>query len=84
MFPKTDSGRAVLILVAILLLPCACSVKEGRTPCPCYLDVVFPKDWDGGAVGISLWRDVEVCRVAVDPADFPEGWTKPVKKGMVR
>ena len=82
-FPKTDSGRAVLILAAILLLPCACSVKEDRTPCPCYLDVVFPKDWDGGAVGISLWRDVEVCRVAVDPADFPEGWTKPVKKGMV-
>ena len=82
-FPKTVSGRAVLILAAVLLLPCSCSVKEDRVPCPCYLDVVLPQDSTTREVGISLWRDVEICRVAVDPADFPQAWTKPVKKGMV-
>lgn len=82
LFPKTVSGRAALA-AAVLLLPCACSVKEDRVPCPCYLDVVLPQDRAGESVGISLWRDVELCRASVDPANFPEAWTKPVTKGML-
>ena len=81
-FPKTVPGRAA-VLAAVLLLPCACSVKEDRTPCPCYLDVILPQERVGNEVGISLWRDAELCRAAVDPADFPDGWTKPVRKGMI-
>ena len=82
LFPKTVSGRAAT-LAAVLLLSCSCSVKEDRVPCPCYLEVVLPQDRAGDEVGISLWRDIEVYRATVDPADFPEAWIKPVKKGMV-
>ena len=82
LFLKTVSGRAAT-LVAVLLLPCACSVKEDRVPCPCYLEVILPQDRAGNEVGISIWQEAEVCRTSVDPADFPDGWIKPVKKGLV-
>ena len=67
--------------LALLLAGTACSVREDRGPCPCYLQVSFADPdaagpveflgWDAGTLFHDRTR-IEECRPA---------WIKPVRKG---
>lgn len=73
---------AAAVLLAGTLLQ-SCSIKEDRTPCPCYLQVSFV---DGSLltrpVTIALWETGERYRNVVNAAECDPYWEKPVVKAV--
>lgn len=74
-------------LVAVLLAgiaAAACSIKEDRDECPCWLTVTLT---DGGRsvpeLVLSIWNPGELLREAVRTDDYPEGVERTVPKGLV-
>lgn len=75
--------KAILITLAAAALA-SCSVKEDRTPCPCWLNV----DLDGCLeystdVTVAAWNDRNIYMENVSAADYADGYEKPVPKGHV-
>ena len=72
-------------LSAALSLPAAgCTVKEDRTPCPCYLQVGFSDRGSippGAEVLLLGWGEEELFRAGIDVADHDPYWVKAVRKG---
>ena len=60
-------------LTAVALMACACSVKEDRGDCPCWLKVIIDPFPGSGAI-ISAWEDRQVLQdlVEQDPGDSYE------------
>ncbi len=80
-------SRAALLAAALLLLPSlqGCSLKEDRTECPCWLDVVVS---GCGAVAeqvnVAGWGAERLFGEGVRVADYPEGYEQTVPKGIIR
>lgn len=71
-------------LPACLVLLCAsaaCSVKEDRGPCPCYLKVTFADPDASGPVQLAGWDTETVFREKVRIEDCRPAWIRPVRKG---
>ena len=69
--------------LALLVAGTACSVKEDRGPCPCYLQVSFADPDAAGEAELLGWRDDRLFRERVRIEDARPAWTKPVPKGML-
>ena len=69
--------------LALLAAGAACSVKEDRGPCPCYLQVSFSDPDAAGEAEVLGWRDDRLFRERVRIEDARPAWTKPVPKGML-
>ena len=66
-------------------LCCACSVKEDRTPCPCWLDIdVSLCSRQGETVSLRGWNTRQpLFGERVHVADWPDCWETTVPKGIV-
>ena len=73
-----------LIILAALLSLAACSIKEDRTPCPCWLSIDFTKVPQQN-VNVAAWGDSELFseRIAVKDYLEAESYEKTVPKGYV-
>ena len=69
--------------LALLAAGSACSVKEDRGPCPCYLQVSFTDPDAAGEAELLGWRDDRLFRDRVRIEEARPFWTKPVSKGML-
>ena len=69
--------------LALLAAGTACSVKEDRGPCPCYLQVSFTDPDATGEAELLGWRDDQVFRDRIRIEKARPAWTKPVPKGML-
>lgn len=62
----------------------SCSIKEDRTPCPCYLDVAFEdREHIKDPVTLIGWTDERKFDVRVNTADYPDTYTQKVEKSMI-
>ena len=63
-----------------------CSVKEDRTPCPCWLDIdVSLCGRQGETVSLKGWNtEKPVFGGSLHVADWPDGWEVTVPKGVIR
>ena len=69
--------------LALLAAGTACSVKEDRGPCPCYLQVSFTDPDAAGEAELLGWRDDRLFRDRIRIEETRPAWTKPVSKGML-
>lgn len=69
--------------LAILAACTACSIKEDRGPCPCYLQVSFTDPDATGEAELLGWQDDRLFRERVRIEEARPAWTKPVPKGML-
>ena len=69
--------------LALLAAVAACSVKEDRGPCPCYLQVSFTDPDAAGEAELMGWGDDRLFRERVRIEEARPTWTKPVPKGML-
>lgn len=80
--------RHTFLLTGILLaaaLCAGCSVKEDRTPCPCWLDIdVSLCERQGETVSLKGWNTrMPVFGERLHVADWPDCWETPVPKGII-
>lgn len=83
---KTNIIRSfgLLALGALCMNIASCSVKEDRTPCPCYLNVSFQdRDTIGEPVGLLGWKDGRLFSDTIAVADYVPYWTKPVRRNII-
>ena len=75
--------KTLIILAAVLSLA-ACSIKEDRTPCPCWLSIDFTKVSQKN-VNVAAWGESELFseRIAVKDYQEDENYEKTVPKGYV-
>ncbi len=75
--------KTLIILAAVLSLA-ACSIKEDRTPCPCWLSIDFTKVSQKN-VNVAAWGESELFseRIAVKDYLEAESYEKTVPKGYV-
>ena len=75
----------LLIPTCLVLLAAgtACSIKEDRGPCPCYLQVSFTDPNAAGEAELLGWRDDRLFRDRIRIEEARPAWTKPVPKGML-
>ena len=78
------ANTKTLIILAALLSLAACSIKEDRTPCPCWLSIDFTGVSQKN-VNVAAWGDGELFseRIAVKDYLEPESYEKTVPKGYV-
>jgi hypothetical protein len=69
--------------LALLAAGTACSIKEDRGPCPCYLQVSFTDPDATGEAELLGWRDDRLFRDRIRLEEARPAWTKPVPKGML-
>ena len=69
--------------LALLAAGTACTVKEDRGPCPCYLQVSFTDPDAAGEAELLGWDDDRLFRDRVRIEEARPAWTKPVRKGML-
>ena len=69
--------------LALLAAGTACSVKEDRGPCPCYLQVSFTDPNAAGEAELLGWRDDRLFRDRIRIEEARPAWTKPVQKGVL-
>lgn len=86
-----NGKRTVLLLAAGLLAASACTVREDRQPCPCYLDVdyrellaagLFPDE--PGTVDVALFHPELSARCTHPLATCPDVEEKTVSRDTVR
>ena len=69
--------------LVLLVAGTACSIKEDRGPCPCYLQVSFTDPDAAGEAELLGWRDDRLFRDRIRIEEARPAWTKPVPKGML-
>lgn len=69
--------------LTLLAAGVACSVKEDRAPCPCYLQVSFADPDASGEAEMLGWRDDRLFRDRVRIEESRPCWSKSVQKGML-
>ena len=69
--------------LALLAAGTACTVKEDRGPCPCYLQVSFTDPDAIGEAQLLGWDHDQLFRDHVRIEEARPAWTKPVRKGML-
>ena len=75
---KTMAAAALAIIVT------SCSVKEDRTPCPCWLGIHITPSLDRGRdLTVSAWDEGRIFSQTVSVADYPDAYEQTVPKGHV-
>ena len=69
--------------LALLVVGTACTVKEDRNPCPCYLQVSFTDPDAAGEAELLGWDDDRLFRNRIRIEEARPAWIKPVRKGML-
>ena len=69
--------------LVLLVAGTACSIKEDRGPCPCYLQVSFTDPDAAGEAELLGWRDDRLFRDRIRIEEARPACTKPVPKGML-
>ena len=69
--------------LALLVSGMACTIKENRDPCPCYLQVSFTDPGASGEAEMLGWRDDRLFRDRVRIEESRPCWSKSVPKGML-
>ena len=69
--------------LALLAVGTACTVKEDRDQCPCYLQVSFTDPDATGEAQLLGWDDDQQFRDHVRIEQARPVWTKPVRKGTL-
>ena len=69
--------------LALIAAGTACSIKEDRGPCPCYLQVTFTDPDAAGEALMLGWDDDRLFRDKVRIEEARPYWTKPVRKGTL-
>lgn len=76
-------NRIAIILTAAMAAA-SCSVKEDRTPCPCWLDIDITSCAEHAReVTLAGWNGTRVFSEKVAVADYPDVYETTVTKGMV-
>lgn len=75
----------LLIPACLILLAAntACTIKEDRGPCPCFLQVSFTDPDATGEAELLGWDDDRLFRDRIRIEEARPVWTKPVRKGML-
>jgi len=80
---RTRAGLAATLAVLLCGI-LSCTVKEDRTPCPCYLNVSFAdRDAIAHPVTLAGWDGGALFREEIDVGEHDPCWTKAVRKGML-
>ena len=75
---KTIAAAALTLVVA------SCSVKEDRTPCPCWLGIHISPSLDYSRdLTVSAWNEDRIFSQTVSVADYPDDYEQTVPKGHV-
>lgn len=75
---KTIAAAALTIIVT------SCSVKEDRTPCPCWLGIdISPSMEHSRDLTVSAWDQDRIFVQTVSVADYPDEYEHTVPKGHV-
>ena len=76
--------KTLIIMAAALILAASCSIKEDRSPCPCWLSIDFSRCTQN-SVTVAAWGEEEIFseRVAVQDYQESEIYEKTVPKGYV-
>ena len=76
--------KTLIILVAALIGAASCSIKEDRTPCPCWLSIDLSR-CSQNSVTVAAWAEPELfsARDAVQDYKDPDSYEKTVPKGYV-
>lgn len=76
-------NRIAIILTAAMAAA-SCSIKEDRTPCPCWLDIDITSCAEHTReVTLAGWNGTKVFSEKVAVADYPDVYETTVTKGMV-
>ena len=76
-------NRIAIILTAAMAAA-SCSVKEDRTPCPCWLDIDITSCAEHAReVTLAGWNASKIFSEKVAVADYPDVYKTTVTKGMV-
>ena len=70
-------------LVLLLSAAAACTVKEDRGTCPCYLQVSFADPEAAGEAEMLGWRDDRLFRDRIRIEESRPFWSRPVDKGRL-
>lgn len=77
------TGRAIMIMI-LAAAAAACTVKEDRDVCPCWLEVGFLDREDiKDPVVLTGWGDAEVFDDNVTTADYPDTYACQVPRAML-
>ena len=69
---------------ALALAMASCSVKEDRTPCPCWLGIhITPSLEHSRDLTVSAWDQDRIFSRTVAVADYPDSYEQTVPKGHV-
>lgn len=75
---KTMAAAALAIIMT------SCSVKEDRTPCPCWLGIdISPSMEHSRDLTVSAWDEGRIFSQTVSVADYPDSYEHTVPKGHV-
>ena len=76
--------KTLIIMAAALTLAASCSIKEDRSPCPCWLSIDLSRCAQN-SVTVSAWGEDEIFseRVAVHDYQEADSYEKTVPKGYV-
>ena len=76
--------KTLIIMAAALTLAASCSVKEDRSPCPCWLSIDLSR-CTSSSVTVAAWGEEEIFseRVAVQDYLEADSYEKTVPKGYV-
>ena len=77
---KMHTRIAVLLLLAGTV---GCSVKEDRTPCPCYLQVSFTDPETAGPVLLQGWSETPLFQEEIRAEACRPYWSRAVEKGSL-
>lgn len=78
----TNIKSIAMLTVAISAI--SCSIKEDRTPCPCWLDIDITSCAEHTReVTLAGWNGTRVFSEKVAVADYPDVYETKVTKGMV-
>lgn len=73
----------ITAMLSVLVLS-SCSVKEDRTPCPCWLCLdITPSKAYSKDVTLSAWNEGRIFSQTVSIADYPSCYEQTVPKGHV-
>ena len=76
--------KTLIIMAAALTLAASCSIKEDRSPCPCWLSIDLSR-CSQNSVTVAAWGEDEIFseRVAVQDYQEADSYEKTVPKGYV-
>ena len=79
-----NTNLKAISLLAALISAAACSIKEDRSPCPCWLDIdITSCSGHTEEVTVAGWSQDNLFCEKVAVADYPDAYEATVSRGMV-